>query len=697
MPPSSRERVANLNGNISISLLGWRRVVLLFAALILLGGCSLVSKKPVRQLLARTQTLTGAGDVRFGEVFGVVVDRNGAIMISDGANGKIWRVEKDGAVKLITDKLDTPSGLAVDKDGDLIVADAGSHTIKRVNPATGDVSTVAGVENQAGFTDGAASAALFHAPVGVALDANERIYVADTYNDKIRIIENRQVKTLAGGERGFADGLQAKFDTPCGIAVDVDGNVLIADTGNHRIRKIDRGGMAQTFAGTDERGAQNGWSFAATFAEPTGITIDEFGAIYVADAGTNSIRVYGRRLAKFWETVSGGNGRGTIDGRLTDARFNRPTSVAVNPDGQILMADSANKLVRVIESGSDAIGQSITPETAKSLFLSAAQLRTGGEPRWPYNPPQNIREIAGTFGEVRGDIKSPTDDSAHFHNGLDIAGALGETARFVRAEKVLRPLAAEDFDAKNNRERLRMPTIGYIHIRLGRDGNGQPFADKRFLFDRDAGGRLSGLRVPRGAKFAAGDAVGTLNPMNHVHLIAGETGAEINAFAALELPGARDSVAPTIEKVTLYNENWQEIKQGEALRGKIRIVVRAFDQMDGNNARRRLGVYRLGFQILNANDSPATGFSEPNTTISFARLPDNEIGANFVYALGSQSGYTPNTVFNYIVTNIVRDGAAREDFFETTKFPNGDYKIRCLAWDFFGNQIMQEIKVSIAN
>src|SRR5690606_12035630 len=106
-----------------------------------------------------------------------------------------------------------------------------------------------------------------------------------------------------------------------------------------------------------------------------------------------------------------------------------------------------------------------------------------------------------------------------FHNGLDIAGGYGETARFVRDEKVLLPTAAENFGTL--RELLRMPTLGYIHIRLGRDANGVRFDGVRFQFRSDAAGKLSGVRIPRGNKFRAGEAIGTLNPMNHVHLIAG--------------------------------------------------------------------------------------------------------------------------------------------------------------------------------
>lgn len=677
-----------------------RASVFLFTILIFSSGCSFAPTKKAREPLSVVKTLIGAGDIRFGEVFGVAIDKNNSIFFSDGAHGKIWRVADSGGAQLVTDKLDTPSGLAIDSNNRLIVADAGSHTIKRVNTTTGEISLVAGVENKNGYQDGDAVQSLFQAPIGVAV-YNEQIFVADTYNDKIRLIENNSVKTLAGAERGFKnsfDGLKAQFDTPCGIAVAANGEILIADTGNRRIRQITQTGAVTTFAGTGEWGANNGASFEATFAEPIGVSIDEFGVLYVADAGTNSVRAFGRRFsAPVWEIISGAHIlRGTIDGDLMQAKFNRPANIAVDAAGKILIADSANKLLRVVESENNSSGQIISADNAKSLFLSAEQIKNGGEPRWTFEPFDQPRDIAGTFGEVRGAIKQPAD-AGRFHNGLDIAGALGETTGFIRTEKVLRPFAAEDFDQKNNRERLRMPTIGYIHIRLGRNQNNQPFDDARFLFDRDITGKLVGLRVPRGAKFLAGEPVGTLNGFNHVHLIAGESGAETNALAALTFPGVKDFIAPKIEKVIIYNENWREVKSDEPLGGKIRIVVRAFDQMDGNNARRRLGVYRLGYQILNADNSPALNSDETQTTISFERLPENETGANLVYAFGSQSGYTPNTVFNYIVTNHVRDGAAREDFFDATRLANGNYKIRVFAWDYFGNQTTAELIVKILN
>ena len=99
--------------------------------------------------------------------------------------------------------------------------------------------------------------------------------------------------------------------------------------------------------------------------------------------------------------------------------------------------------------------------------------------------------------------------------------------RRLSARKNLNPFAAQNFDTL--RELLRLPTLGYIHIRLGRDKDNNVFDDKRFLFSRDESGKLNGVRVPRGAKFKAGEAVGTLNAMNHVHLIAGRSGGNERA------------------------------------------------------------------------------------------------------------------------------------------------------------------------
>lgn len=651
----------------------------------LLSSCS-ADKSPVAPWTS-VRTINNPV-LKFGEPFGVV-EKNGEIFFSDGAAGKIRRVSNYQDFTVVSDKFDTPSAIAFDQAGDLIVADSGSHTIKKLIIESGAVVIVAGVENNFGFQDGDARTALFNAPVGIAIGENGKIFVADTYNDKIRVVENGQVSTVAGSEQGFADdfGNRAKFDTPCGIAVLKNQNIIVADSKNRRVRLIEPDGKVLTIAGNGEQTSVDNYPLSAGFVEPIAITIDKSGVIYVADA--NSIRSLNRRIFPFVETISDVR-RGFSDGNLRQSRFNRPSGLTTDDAGNLFVADAENQSIRVL-TGAE-IGAEMSAEAIKNLRPTPEEFRKLGEPRWTFNPPDRARDVAGTIGEIRGEI--PNEKGAWFHNGFDIAGAYGETARFVRSEKVLRPTAVENFATL--RELIRMPNLGYIHIRLGRDSNNKPFGDERFQFSFDENRKLKGVRARRGAKFDAGDAIGTLNSFNHVHLIAGGSGAEMNALDALIFPNIADTIAPVIEKVSLFDENWREIETETAnrrikLAGKTRIVARAFDRMDGNGANRKLGVYRLGFQILRASGAP---LSDVKWTISFNRPPD-ENAIKLVYASGSQSGYTPQTVFNYIVSNEVNDSRMREDFFDAGSLENGNYTLRVFAADFFQNNTTRDINIEI--
>jgi hypothetical protein len=164
----------------------------------------------------------------------------------------------------------------------------------------------------------------------------------------------------------------------------------------------------------------------------------------------------------------------------------------------------------------------------------------------------------------------------------------------------------------------------------------------------------------------------------------------MNAIDALILPGLVDSVSPTIESVSLFDENWQPIVDSPRIKliGKTRITVRSFDQMDGNASRRKLGVYRLGYQILKKDQTP---LSEPIWNISFATMPDEE-AVTLVYAKGSQSGYTPETIFDYIVSNEVNPLSVKESFFDASNLSGGDYILRVFSADFFGNTATKDIE-----
>ena len=616
-------------------------------------------------------TVAGKGG-EFGETFGIAV-RGREVYVSDGQNGKIWRVHGDEA-ELFADGLHTPSAIAFDGDGNLIVADSGTHTIKSVN-SSGEVSTIAGVEDSAVLSNGDPVKARFNGPIGIAIDKN-KIYVADTYNDRIRVIENGKVTTLPDKD----------FDTPTGLAIWRD-KLLVADSGNRKIRVIEPDGSVWTLAGTGDAELRDGLLLSSSFVQPAAIAVENDGSIFVADG--NAIRQINLGVISTVRTITSEE-RGLRDGHAARSRFNRPSGLAIDRSGELLVADSENRLVRRLSVSKS--GHEIAADEITALRGTAKEFRNAAPPRWPFDPPESKRDIAGTLGEIRGEM-TDAGDRVWFHNGLDIAGAYGETTRFIRDEKVLRPIAVENFGGL--RELIRMPTLGYIHLRLGRDASEMPFDDARFLF-RKKSGKLEGVRIARGTQFKAGDAIGTLNAMNHVHLIAGRSGAEMNALDALILPNLTDTRPPTIENITIFDENGREVETTDAasrikLSGKIRIVTRAFDQVDGNAERRRLGVYKLGYQLLQSDRMPISG---PNWTIIFDRLPPHE-AVRFAYANGSKSGATGETIFDYIVTNFVNNDGFRTDFLDTTTVENGNYTLRVLAADYFGNESYRDLSIEV--
>lgn len=620
------------------------------------------------------------------EPFGVSVDDDGNVYFSESRSGTIRRLDYDsyrsGGVameaEVIFEGLETPSAIALDEDGRLVVANTGAHTIVRIDLGTKQATVVAGRAGESGDSDGSAGGARFNAPVGVAIGRDGEIYVADTYNDSIRMIaSDGTVSTIAGGvEQGFADGAgrDARFDTPCGIAVAENGELIVADTGNHRIRRVDPGtGKVATVAGTGEPAEIDGPNPA--FDEPTAILINNDKSFYVADAAGSSIRLVSTDQGLMVTTLTGGE-EGLADGPLAEAKLSRPAGMAFLPRGEILIAETGNGLLRA------AVGlESKTGGRAdrSSMILGLKEMKAMLEPRWPFDPPQSRRDIAGTLGEIRGELLPEHD--AWFHNGLDIPGAYGETVLAIHSETVTRPLAV--FGAGGTRERIRLPLFEYIHLRLGRDAQDKPlpgFPDGAITFRRDESGAVTGVRVRRGTRIRAGQPIGTLNRLNHAHLVAGLPGHEFNALAVLKLPGLIDTTPPTIESVKVEDSS-----------GGRRVIVRAFDQVDGNPKYRRLGLYRLGYRLLRADGSPAPGYENPRYTIVFDRLPRDFKAVKIVYAEGSQSGYQGVTIFDYIVTNQVGGGNAKESFLEAEG--PGEFRLQILAEDFFGNQSKREIPV----
>ena len=231
----------------------------------------------------------------FDRPAGLAIDRLGYIYLADGEGNKIYRLSPTGQAIIMaggsyyspgsTDgvgsaaKFSSPTGIAVDSNGYVYVADTDNGTIRRITPS-GEATTVAGTPGVTGAADGTGSAASFHFPQGVAVDRDGIVYVADTDNGTIRkMTPDGVVTTFAGVAQspGFADGTgsAARFSAPKGIATDAAGNLYVADSGNHVIRKVTPAGAVSTLAGSVAiEGSADGAGVAARFTQPAGIAVE---------------------------------------------------------------------------------------------------------------------------------------------------------------------------------------------------------------------------------------------------------------------------------------------------------------------------------------------------------------------------------------------------------------------------------------
>lgn len=203
------------------------------------------------------------------------------------------------------------------------------------------VTTLAGIIT-AGYVDGVGTSARFNGPLGIAVDKNDNIIVADFRNARIRRVSPEgQVSTIAGSGTGYVDGtgIFARFNSPTGVAINADGNIVVADYGNNRIRLLTPGGTASTIAGSGVYGSANGAARNASFARPSGVTIDGNGNLYILDAGTSIVR----------RIDSKGN-VSTIpaDGMAFNFAGGAPQP-AIDKDGNLIVPDFFNCLIRSID------------------------------------------------------------------------------------------------------------------------------------------------------------------------------------------------------------------------------------------------------------------------------------------------------------------------------------------------------------
>ena len=240
-----------------------------------------------------------------------------------------------------------PRGVAVDGSGTVYVADANGRKIRKITP-DGTVSTLAG-SGANGSADGVGAVASFGFPNGIAVDSSGTVYVGDQTNHKIRKISpDGVVSTLAGsGVQGGTNGsgVAASFDSPIGVAVDGDGTVYVAEVGR-RVRKITAEGVVSTLAGSGVAGSADGNGTVATFTNLEGIAVDGLGNVFVSDTGNNKIRKV--TPAGVVSTLAGSGAQGSADGSATAASFVALRDLAIDAVGNVFVADTGNNKIRRI-------------------------------------------------------------------------------------------------------------------------------------------------------------------------------------------------------------------------------------------------------------------------------------------------------------------------------------------------------------
>lgn len=238
-----------------------------------------------------------------------------------------------------------PRGIAVDGSGNLYVADRYNYRVRKITVG-GVVSTLAG--STSGTADGAGTAAQFNWPCQVAVDSSGYVYVADFANHRIRkITPDGVVSTFAGSSVGTADGAgtAAQFNCPAGVALDAAGNIYVGDDSNHRIRKITPAGVVSTLAGSSV-GSANGVGTAAQFNDPAGVAVDPSGNVYVAEGAGNRIRKV--TPAGVVTTLAGSGATGVADGVGTAAQFSKPLGIAVDNEGNVYVPERDTHRIRKI-------------------------------------------------------------------------------------------------------------------------------------------------------------------------------------------------------------------------------------------------------------------------------------------------------------------------------------------------------------
>ena len=374
----------------------------------------------------------GAGDfsgdgaaaiaARLNGPYDMAFDASGNLTIADENNQRIRKVNAAGTIGTIAGSSSTPAysgdggpataayffsplDVCMDAGGNIYIADYSNWVVREINTG-GIISTFAG-HHMAGFCGdgGVATSACLDFPLDLAVDGAGNLYIADQYNNRIRMVNSAGIiSTFAGngtagfgGDRGAAT--DAQINNPQGIAFDASGNLYIADWNNHRIRKVSTSGIITTIAGIGTAGdtGDGGDATAAELNFPHNVAVDPCGNIYFSETALNIIRKINTSGIITTFAGNGTIGYSGDGGDATAASLDNPAGITFDANGNVFIADYGNNVIRRVETLAGIVPATVSICNGSEITLTDAT--AGGT--WSSNN-ITIATVGATTGIVTG-------------------------------------------------------------------------------------------------------------------------------------------------------------------------------------------------------------------------------------------------------------------------------------------------------
>ncbi len=313
-----------------------------------------------------------ASEAQINRPAGIAVDQAGILYFADISNNRVRKIDLGGIIDTVAGteisgyngdgipaeqaQLNSPHGLAFDASGNLFIADTFNHRIRKID-GSGKITTVAGNGIPGSNGDGAeALAAQLNEPRDLAFDAAGNLYIADFQNHKVRKVDTLgKISTVAGtgspgGIGDDGEAINAELNSPRDVAVDDNDNIFIADFGNHQIRKVSTDGKISTIAGDGTPGnlGEGGPAILAQLYGPKGLDFDSSGNLLIADSGNDRIRMLDTAGNLLTVAGTGNPGFSGDNGPPKAAQLSGPADVAVDAWGSFYISDFKNERVRKV-------------------------------------------------------------------------------------------------------------------------------------------------------------------------------------------------------------------------------------------------------------------------------------------------------------------------------------------------------------